>query len=595
MGNADGKIIIATEIDTKSFEKEIEATKNKLDRLEKSYTKALNPPKGFVKNEEALKNLQLQIEKTRNHLIDLENKQKEIGDNTKTMTLNISKGFNKGTSSMKRFALSLFSAGSIFAVVSKASSAYLSQNEELANKLQNVWIGLGSFLEPAINVISDAMLKGLGYLNEFIKALTGVDYIAKTNAKALEKQANAQNKLNKSTQQYDFDVIRRQQTTSNGTGISSDTTTSGLIQIPKLDQNVIDKLKDLAEWLQKNWGWLKKVGEAFILVFGAVEVAKTLKGMKQIIGGLKSLIGSSSAGTGLAGVGAGLLAIADIILVSMAVDKVKEIKQGVDELNASLDTLNNNARGNIARQEKLSETFWETYKSSGVTTEQINAYVQSLNNAIGSEYEQYKELEKQKTILGEVTGKNQKLTEQQLLLYEKLSNTTTEYGKLYDAGLLSKEQASDYIIKLGDQIKIMEELGIKSDVLKDKYKNLAQKYNIQIDAKYNVDMVIKPSIQAVTGTGILGNLINMGLIKGGKGKAFARGGLVTQPTKALIGEAGYNEYVIPEQEDYLSRLAGLIAEYGSSNNTPVNIYLDGRLIQRQVSNKQSKVNFATNR
>ena len=51
----------------------------------------------------------------------------------------MSKGVDKITSKMKRFALSLFSIRSIWALVSKASSAYLAQDTELADKLQSVW------------------------------------------------------------------------------------------------------------------------------------------------------------------------------------------------------------------------------------------------------------------------------------------------------------------------------------------------------------------------------------------------------------------------------------------------------------------------
>lgn len=52
----------------------------------------------------------------------------------------ITKGIDQVTSKIKRFALSLFSIRSIYALVSKASSAYLYQDTQLANKLQAVWI-----------------------------------------------------------------------------------------------------------------------------------------------------------------------------------------------------------------------------------------------------------------------------------------------------------------------------------------------------------------------------------------------------------------------------------------------------------------------
>ena len=80
-------------------------------------------------------------------------------------------------------------------------------------------------------------------------------------------------------------------------------------------------------------------------------------------------------------------------------------------------------------------------------------------------------------------------------------------------------------------------------------------------------------------------------------KAYALGGIVTQPTRALIGEAGYPEAVVPMKSDYLSVLANEISKYsgsGSGNNSQVNVYLDGRLIQRQISKTDLNKRFNVN-
>ena len=48
-------------------------------------------------------------------------------------------------------------------------------------------------------------------------------------------------------------------------------------------------------------------------------------------------------------------------------------------------------------------------------------------------------------------------------------------------------------------------------------------------------------------------------------------------------------------KDYLSTLASEIGRYSSNSGGEVtNIYLDGRLIQRQVKNTQKDRNFAAN-
>ena len=83
---------------------------------------------------------------------------------------------------------------------------------------------------------------------------------------------------------------------------------------------------------------------------------------------------------------------------------------------------------------------------------------------------------------------------------------------------------------------------------------------------------------------------------GSKGKkAYALGGIVTQPTRALIGEAGYPEAVVPMTGDYLSTLASEIGKYGGgSGGGNVNVYLDGRLIQREMAKTRNNKNFNTN-
>ena len=82
---------------------------------------------------------------------------------------------------------------------------------------------------------------------------------------------------------------------------------------------------------------------------------------------------------------------------------------------------------------------------------------------------------------------------------------------------------------------------------------------------------------------------------GGGFRGYALGGIVTQPTRALIGEAGYPEAVVPMTQDYLSTLASEIGKYSSGGNgNTVNVYLDGRLIQRQVQNTKDNKDFATN-
>lgn len=72
---------------------------------------------------------------------------------------------------------------------------------------------------------------------------------------------------------------------------------------------------------------------------------------------------------------------------------------------------------------------------------------------------------------------------------------------------------------------------------------------------------------------------------------LATGGIVNRPTYAQIGEAG-REAVLPldRNTEWMNELAKKI----NSNGGVVNVYLDGRLIQRQYNQRQEEFNFATN-
>lgn len=599
MNNYDGKIVIGTKINTKQFDAQIKVLKNKLNDIEASLQMASKDKTLFSTRE--IEEMEAEAENLRNKIGSLQGDFKKTNKET-------SKGFDKGIKTLKRFALSLFSVGSIFAGVSKASSAYLSQNEELAKKLQSVWIGLGSFLEPAINAISNVMLKGLGYLNEFIKALTREDYIAKANAKALEKQTKAQAKLNKETQQYDFDVIRRQQnisSTSAGEGID----TSGLINIPELNENIVKRLQDMAKWLKENWYWIKEVGKAILLVFG-------IKAIENILKNIGLLIGSKSSLTGIAGLTELLKVLATIGVITKGVDilysgitgrdlvqDLKNILKGFEELKGAHKQNTKTSKGLTEQSKNLSSTIDKLGENGELTGEKLQHTIKALEVTKNNSLDLFETMERSKTFFGNFNGDNKEVKKGQEEVAEQLKITTNDYKKLYEQGLLNDTQSKDYEETLGLQIITMDKLGKETQNLKTDYEKLTGKtWTIKIEReitdKYS-GLNYKASNKGAFIEGLenlfkpLGNLF-IPLFR--NQRKMAQGGIVTQPTRALIGEAGYPEAVVPLTDNYLKTLANLIGQYNSGSGQNVtNVYLNGRLIQREISKTQDKINFATNK
>lgn len=124
---------------------ELELTKVKMKELQDLLD--LNAKKPFMSYEEVLKT-RVQLEKLNSQYQKLSNNQDKMNAKSSIGFNEMAKGADKITSKMKRFALSLFSIRSIWALVSKASSAYLAQDTELANKLQSVWSRTWCYVSP---------------------------------------------------------------------------------------------------------------------------------------------------------------------------------------------------------------------------------------------------------------------------------------------------------------------------------------------------------------------------------------------------------------------------------------------------------------
>lgn len=634
MNDYDGKLVIGTVLDTKKFDKQIEATQKRLDDL-----KADIDTSGLKEGSHELLQLELQAEKLENKLKRLEitdfkqslnqvkniefNPQsinnipkiklqdysisgdlKEINGELQWVASNVKdihtkwEDVNKGiqktnkstkkyensiekvTKKMKKLGLSILSIGSVYGLVSRASSAYLSQNEEIANKLQSVWVGLGSFLSPVIDGISETLLRGLGYINEFVKALTGVDYVANANARAIKNQTDAQKKLNKETQNYDFDVIRTQQGTTINNGTSS--SISGYIDIPELDNRIVSKLQDLAYWLEENMDLVKNLGIVLGVTFGAVKIGN-------IVGNIATLIGGATTGgvlglTTALGVLAAALATLAGIEIAKTVKAYKELKEMQKNNIEMEDDL-------IERNKNVSKTFEDMVKSGQATEKQIDGVKWATEDAT-------------KMLLTQIEA-NKGNIKYQKKLAEKLQVVTDRYKFLYDQGLLNEEETKRYKEYLEKTIEQLKNMGIETGNLETQLKNLNEnefkiKIKTMVDTEEGKKQINKlfDYIENSSFFGknpVFGNMITSYLQKGKKTLGFAQGGIVTQPTRALIGEAGYPEVILPMKQDYLSTLANEIARFsGTKSNQPINIYLDGKLIQRQVANVQNQVNFATN-
>lgn len=228
--------------DTLKIEADIERLSNRLQKLQSQGQSAGNETSGaFAK----IRNV---IKSAISNMTGLGKKMKDVVSSSKNMGKGLASSFNSGIKSIKKFALSLLSVRTAFSMISRAMQSYLSFDTQLSNSIQNCWNVLGSLLAPILEYVVSLFSKLVSYVNAFVKALTGVDLVARANSKALDKQA----KSTKGVQEAQSSLDELHSINDNSGGGDDNTSISvGEVDTSKLDVifSWIDKVKSLLSTL----------------------------------------------------------------------------------------------------------------------------------------------------------------------------------------------------------------------------------------------------------------------------------------------------------------------------------------------------------
>lgn len=148
----------------------------------------------------------------------------------------------KAKSSLKKVVLAAVGVQTVYRGLQKAVTSYLSFDTQLSDQLQSTWAGLGSVLAPIIERVINLFSKAVAYVNAFVKALFGVDSVARANAKAL---ANQNKQANKSLSSMD-EITNID--TGKGGGNDVDQ-----ISLPEVDTSKVEealrRIKEIASYL----------------------------------------------------------------------------------------------------------------------------------------------------------------------------------------------------------------------------------------------------------------------------------------------------------------------------------------------------------
>ena len=198
----DGYVVIGTELDTKSFDAQINYIENQLEEIQEKLKQA---DMGFDVGDTA--KLESQYEKLGNQLEQLKNKQIALN---RTDLKNAEKSINKiGDATTKtikkvgRWVLAIFSVRSAYTAIRSAMSTLSQYNEQLANQINTIRLVFASALEPIVTRLVDLVYRLLTYVNYIAKAWFNVDLFASASAMAMKNGAKNAEKMRKSMAGFD--------------------------------------------------------------------------------------------------------------------------------------------------------------------------------------------------------------------------------------------------------------------------------------------------------------------------------------------------------------------------------------------------------
>lgn len=176
-----------------------------------------------------------------------------------TFTKKTDKGFDKLISKNKQLVLSLLGTRSIFTATRKAISEYMQMDAELTKETTNLWRALGAQLAPAVEEVLYLFKQAVRVVYSFVYAITGIDLIARANAKAMKSWGSAANSTLGSLQKFD-DL--------NVADFGKGSDDNQLIELDKIDlspiQWLIDAVKRIKQTLEEAFdtGRWTNVGKA---------------------------------------------------------------------------------------------------------------------------------------------------------------------------------------------------------------------------------------------------------------------------------------------------------------------------------------------
>ena len=296
----DGYVVIGTNLDTKSFDAQINYIESQLQEIEHKLKQA---DMGFEVGDTM--KLEAQYEKLSQKLSTLKQKKEDLNktdlSNVQKSIDNIGKSTSNTIKHVARWSLGIFAIESAYGFVRQAMSSVSQYNEQIATDVEYIRYALGSMLQPIIEGLIQLAFRLLTYINYIAQAWFGVNLFANASTKSFEKNNKAlgnsvksAKELNKQIASFDEMNVLNDTSSNSGGGAGA-----GAISLPSMD---------LSKWQGEVPEWVKWIAENKDIV---------IAGLLGIAGGLVAI---NLGLTAIQGIGVGI-ALAGIIIAIQSLIK----------------------------------------------------------------------------------------------------------------------------------------------------------------------------------------------------------------------------------------------------------------------------------
>lgn len=514
-------------------------------------------------------------------------------NNIKNSIDGVGKSITGQISKIGKMAMAVVGIRTAWNAVRRAVSLVSQYNPQIATDLQYMGYCIANLVAPAVQWLTRLLYTALSYINAIMQAWFGINIFANSSAKAFKKMqksvggtAKSSKEIQKSLQGFDeMNVLQdtNNNSSSGGSGVGT----------PSMDlSNMSGEVPEWLKWIIDNKdliiSTLTGIAIAIFLIKFGLERIKALgigimvKGIIDLISSLKDYLkdpswenfGKVIKSIGEIILGLGILignvplivAGAIILIVGTIVKYWEQIKSffqnGIDWLASKSDWIH----------QMFGDTIGNIYDMFVNNLQYLLNFFDSIFTMIKGIFDGFIMF-----IKGVFTGDWK-------TAWEGIKKIFTSIW----------EGIKGVFFSVWNSIK-----SVVATVGKTVGNIIANTFKAVVNGVLKaIENILNSPIRSINKlVGVINKVpgINLGYLSTFNLPRLAKGGIISQPTQAIIGEAG-KEAVIPLENnmEWLDMLADKLASKIGSNGGSYIINMDGRVIQRGIAKRQQELAFARN-